>query len=93
MYKYTRRFFFFNKIYKKALYALQNSLEKIVFITKSNEKNCLKHIFSETKKSANPKNSDSLDKKNNSPFLTIEKICYETQYWTLDGTYLNASHR
>ena len=35
---------FSNKIYKKACNIFKNDRKKIVFITKCNEKNCLKHI-------------------------------------------------
>ena len=35
---------FSNKIYKKACNILKNDHKKIVFITKCNEKNCLKRI-------------------------------------------------
>ena len=37
-------FFFSSKIYKKACNILKNGCKKIVFITKCNEKNCLKRI-------------------------------------------------
>ena len=65
-------FFFPNKIYKKACNFFQNGCKKIVFITKCNEKNCLKRITLYKKLSASPKNGTPPPPpiKNNGPTLT-----------------------
>ena len=42
---HVHKVFISNKIYKKACNVFKNGCKKIVFITKSNEKNCLKRII------------------------------------------------
>ena len=51
-------FFFSNETYKKACNVFKNGHKKIVFITKFNEKTCLKHITLWKKLSASPKNGN-----------------------------------
>ena len=52
---------------------IKNDHKKIVFITKCNEKNCLKHITLEKKLSTSPKNGNPLIK-NNGPSLSYRNF-------------------
>ena len=42
---HTQEVFISNKIYEKACNVFYNGRKKVVFITKCNEKNCLKRII------------------------------------------------
>ena len=53
---------FSNKTYKKPVMFFKNDRKKIAFITKCNEKNCLKRITLEKKLSASHKNGNPLIK-------------------------------
>ena len=69
---------FSNKIYKKACNVFLKMIIKIiVFITKCNEKNCLKYITLEKKLSASPKNGNPSIKYNGpslkASFLSSQK--------------------
>ena len=59
------------QIYKKACNVFKNDRKKIVFITKCDEKICLKHITLKKKLSASPKNGNS-PIKNNGPSLRVK---------------------
>ena len=72
MYACTRSVFS-NKIDKKACNVFKNGCKKIVFITKCDEKNCLKCITLWQKLSASPRNGNppAPIKNNGSPLISL----------------------
>ena len=64
--------FLSNKIYKKPVTFFKNGCKKFVYITKCNEKNCLKRITLHKKLSASPKNGNPPPPiKSNGPSLIV----------------------